>query len=96
MSERRACRLIGLARSTNRRKLKGRDDEDIRARLMQLARERQRFGYRRPTALLRREGRSVNHKRVYRLYRAMGLAMRRRIRRHGPRRLTPPAWEKFG
>lgn len=94
MSERRACRLIGLARSTNRRKLKGHGDEAVRARLAQLARERQRFGYRRLTVLLRREGRSVNHKKVYRLYCAMGLAMRRRIRRHAPRRLTPPAWEK--
>lgn len=94
ISERRACRLIGLVRSTNRRKRKGRGDEDVRARLGQLARERRRFGYRRLTALLRREGRRVNHKGVYRLYRDMGLAMQRRIRRHGPRRLTPEAWEK--
>ena len=56
ISERRACRLTGLARSTQRRKLQGKADDDDRQRLGELARERQRFGYRRLTALLRREG----------------------------------------
>lgn len=94
MSERRACRLTGLARSTKRRVLKIAADEELSARLGQLARERQRFGYRRLTALLSREGRKVNHKKIYRLYRTMGLSMRRKIRRHSARRLLPPAWEK--
>ena len=40
-----------------------------------------RFGYRRLTAMLVREGMAVNHKRVYRLYREEGLAMRIRQRR---------------
>jgi transposase InsO family protein len=42
-----------------------------------------RFGYRRLTAMLVREGIEVNHKRVYRLYREEGLAMRIRQRRRG-------------
>jgi putative transposase len=88
ISERRACRLTGLARSTQRRKLKAKADHEDQQRLQALARERQRFGYRRLTALLRREGRNINHKRVYRMYRELGLAMRRRKRRHSGQRLA--------
>jgi putative transposase len=40
------------------------------------------------TALLRREGRKINHKRVYRFYRDLGLAMRKRKRRHSGQRLA--------
>lgn len=43
--------------------------------------ERRRYGCRRPTVLLRREGQAVNHKRVYRLYREEGLSVRRRRRK---------------
>jgi len=55
--------------------------EELRARLRTLAGERRRFGYRRLRVLLRREGWAVNHKRVYRLYREEGLAVRRRQRK---------------
>ena len=88
ISERRACRLTQLARSTRRRKLHGKPDEGVAQRLTELARERQRFGYRRLTALLRREAPGINHKRVYRLYRDLGLAMRRRKRKHSGQRLA--------
>jgi putative transposase len=88
ISERRACRLTQLARSTQRRKLHGKGEDGIAQRLTELARERQRFGYRRLTALLRREGQQLNHKRIYRLYRDLGLAMRRRKRRHSGQRLA--------
>src|SRR4051794_1760807 len=91
ISERRACRLTQLARSTQRRKLPSKTDDDVAQRLTELARERQRFGYRRLTALLRREGRNVNHKRVYRLYRDLGLAMRRRKHRHSRQRQATAA-----
>ena len=53
----------------------------VRARLQELAAQRMRFGYRRLTAMLLREGSTANHKRVYRLYREEGLAMRIRQRR---------------
>ena len=56
--------------------------------MTEVARKRQRFGYRRIAALLRREGLTVNHKRVYRLYRELGLAMRRRKRKHSGQRLA--------
>jgi putative transposase len=82
MSERHACRLLGLGRSTCRyRARKAERDTALRARLKELAAKRMRFGYRRLTALLLREGRPANHKRVYRLYREEGLAMRIRQRR---------------
>jgi putative transposase len=57
-----------------------------------LAGQRRRFGYRRLTLLLRREGQVVNHKRVYRLYKEEGLAVRRRRRKRvaTARRLRPP------
>jgi putative transposase len=80
-SERRACILAGLRRSTCRYKHRRRDPAELRARLRELASERPRFGYRRLHALLRREGQTVNRKRVYRVYRAEGLAVRRRTRR---------------
>jgi putative transposase len=82
ISERHACRLVELARSTNRyRARKGERDAVLRTRLKELAAKRMRFGYRRLTAMLLREGTAVNHKRVYRLYREEGLAMRIRRRR---------------
>jgi putative transposase len=82
MSERHACRLMGLGRSTHRyRAQKAERDNELRTRLKELAARRMRFGYRRLTAMLLREGMPANHKRVYRLYREEGLAMRIRQRR---------------
>jgi putative transposase len=82
ISERHACRLLGLGRSTYRyRARRNERDAGLRARLKELAAKRMRFGYRRLTAMLVREGISANHKRVYRLYREEGLAMRIRQRR---------------
>jgi putative transposase len=81
MSERRACRLLQLARATQRYQLKRPPDDGLRQRLSELARQRQRFGYRRLTVLLQKEGRKANHKRVYRLYRELGLAMQKKRRR---------------
>ena len=82
MSERHACRLLELGRSTYRYRAKNPDrDAELRARLKELAAKRMRFGYRRLTAMLARSGTPVNHKRVYRLYREEGLAMRIRQRR---------------
>jgi len=82
LSQRHACRLLELARSTKRYPGdKGERDVALRTGLKELAARRMRFGYRRLTALLIREGMTVNHKRVYRLYREESLAMRIRQRR---------------
>lgn len=57
MSERHACRLMGLGRSTHRyRAQKAERDSELRIRLKELAAKRMRFGYRRLTAMLLREG----------------------------------------
>jgi putative transposase len=83
LSERRACRLVGIGRSTLRYRSRPRpeEEESLRRRLRELAAVRPRFGYRRLQALLRREGGIVNHKRIERLYREEGLAVRRRTRK---------------
>lgn len=81
VSERGACRLVGASRSTVRYRRRKRDDAELVGRLQKLARARPRFGYRRLHALLRREGEMVNHKRVYRVYRAAELAVPRRNRK---------------
>lgn len=84
VSERRACQLVGLARSTLRYEpRRSLDDKQLQGRIIELAQERRRFGYRRIHALLRREGYEINHKRTYRLYREASLAVRKRKRRKG-------------
>ena len=70
VSERRACRVLGQPRSTPRRTLVVRDDEDALTReIVDLASEYGRYGYRKITALLRQQGWHVNHKRVERIWR---------------------------
>jgi putative transposase len=84
ISERRACGLVGLARTTLRRVMvEPPASSALRARIIDLAHARRRFGYRRIHDLLRREGVWANHKKVYRLYRAEKLSVRKRRRRKG-------------
>lgn len=74
VSQRRACRGLGQARSTHRHRLGPREDEDSLTRaIIALASQYGRYGYRRITALLRRAGWAVNHKRVERIWRRAGL-----------------------
>ena len=79
-TERRACGLVRLAVGTYRYRSR-RDDTRLGARLLELAREKPRYGSPRLHALLQREGR-VNHKRVERVYRELGLTLRRKKRKH--------------
>jgi putative transposase len=82
ISERRACRLVGLSRTVLHYEAKmSEQNAELGARIGELAAVRRRFGYRRIHALLRREGSQANHKRVYRLYRLAGLAVTRRKKR---------------
>lgn len=78
LSERRACRLVDLARSTYRYACKRKADEALRKRLCELAGERPRFGTPRLTVLLRQEFGAVNHKRIERLYREERLQLPRK------------------
>ena len=74
VSERRACRVLGQVRRTQRYTLKVTDDETILTEsIVSLASEYGRYGYRRITALLRRDGWRVNHNRVERFWRQEGL-----------------------
>jgi len=81
LSQRRACCLVGLDRSSLRYQCKRPDDSAVRQRLRELAALRRRFGYRRLGWLLAREGHAMNHKKLYRLYHEEKLAVRRRGRR---------------
>jgi putative transposase len=99
MSQRRACRILGAQRRTMRYQRRERGDEaHVRDRLRALAAERPRWGYRRLHVLLQRElenGR-INRKRVQRLYRLDGLAIRHRKRKRvarSPRGADMPAWQ---
>ena len=87
-TERRACRLLLVPVSSYRYK-PSQDDDGLRERLVALAREKPRYGYRRLHVLLGREGEQVNHKRVHRIYREAGLALRRKKRKQCMRLSTP-------
>ena len=87
VSERRACRVVGQQRSTQRYRVRPADDEvRLVRRIGELVRRHPRFGYRRIWALLRAEGWDVNRKRIHRLWRREGLKVpknRRKKRRVG-------------
>lgn len=77
-SERRACSGLGWSRSSHRYRSVADPQKVLRMRLKELAGVRIGYGYRRLHVLLQREGWLVNHKRVYRLYREEGLALRKK------------------
>ena len=73
-SERRICKVVGIARSTLQYKAAPHDGDDaLRLALIRLAKQYGRYGYRKISKLLRVEGWRVNHKRVERLWREEGL-----------------------
>ena len=79
MSERHACALVGLSRDTYRHvgqtsALNG----ELREHIVQTAHARRRWGYRMIHDVLRPKYPGINHKRVYRLYTAEGLSIRKR------------------
>ncbi len=79
VSERRACRVLGQSRSTQRRTPQVPDDEPrLVNQMVELATQYGRYGYRKVTALLRDDGWRVNHKRVERLWRREGLKIPRK------------------
>lgn len=83
VSERRACRITGQHRSTQRhRPLRCDRDDALRARLRELSREHPRWGYRRAWASLREEGWAANRKKIQRLWREEGLRVPAKRRKH--------------
>jgi len=94
LSVRRACRTVGLSTATWRyQPSPDPDAARLERQLREQAAARPRFGYRRLHTLLERTGWQVNHKRLYRVYRAAGLQVRRRARKRrsaGDRVVLPP------
>jgi putative transposase len=88
-SERAACKLLEIDRTSYRYAPKPDRNEKLRQDLNELARQKPRYGYRRLHVLLQRRGWMVNHKRLYRLYREENLAVRRLIRKRLIRPATP-------
>jgi putative transposase len=83
VSERRACAVLRVQRSSHRYRSTREPQEALRKRIQELAKSRTRYGYKRLHLLLKREGIVVNKKRVHRLYCLEGLQLgRRRPRRH--------------
>ena len=84
VSQRRACRTLSQSRTTQRRQAKLAEDEPrLTGRIVELATRYGRYGYRRITALLRREGWRVNHKRVARIWRREGLKVPKKQPKRG-------------
>ena len=92
MKKRRACRVVGLAPATYYYRARRPEPVELREKLKVLAAQRPRWGYRRLHVLLKREGHHVNHKLVFRVYRAEGLAVRRKKRKRmtASLRVVPP------
>jgi len=77
----RACGLVDISRSLYRYRSRRSNSGPLRARIEEISAVKRRYGYRRVYLRLRREGWQVNRKRVYRIYRDAGLAVRRRKRK---------------
>ena len=89
ISERRACRVVGQERSTQRRRAARRDDEAaLTQAIVDRAHQYGRYGYRMITGLLRTEGWRVNHKRVERIWRREGLKVPKKQPKRGRLWLT--------
>ena len=78
VSERRACQVLKVDRSTVRYQSVGGDDAELREAIKRVSRERRRFGYRRIHVMIEREGHRVNHKKLRRIYAEEKLQVRRR------------------
>jgi putative transposase len=83
VSIRRACSVLVTEPSTYHYKSRRAGQAPLCHRMKEIAATRVRYGYRRIHVLLRREGWPVNSKRVYRLYREMGLQLRNKRRSAG-------------
>src|SRR5271163_1036758 len=81
LSERTACKLLGMERSSYRYEPRPDRNAELREALVKLARQKPRYGYRRLHAVLSRRGHEVNVKRVYRLYVEERLMVRRKKRK---------------
>lgn len=87
ISIRQACRIVKLARSSQSYEHKVKQDDELRDELSLLIQTYPAIGFWQSHYRLRRKGFSWNHKRVYRVYAAMGLNIRRRLKKRLPARV---------
>jgi HTH-like domain len=85
VSIRRACRVLEVDTSTYHYKSRRHNQAGLEARIKDICATRVRYGYRRVHVVLRREGWSVNAKKVYRIYNELGLQLRN---------MKPKRWAK--
>jgi putative transposase len=90
VSERRACRMAGISRTIYSYKSHRNPHTALRMRMRELAVARARYGYRKITVLLHREGFPQSMKVIYRIYREEGLSLRYRSRRRSKAQATRP------
>jgi putative transposase len=96
LSEKRACGLVRITRWINRYQSRRAPQDHLRQRLRELAGNRPRYGYRRLTVMLQREGWKVNTKRVYRIYREEEMGVRTAKRKKRSTHLRVPLPEPKG
>jgi putative transposase len=90
VSERRACRLINVSRNGYRYVKKKANDNEIKAKLTQLAKDHHRWGFRKMAAFLKKQGNACNHKKIYRIYCEMELNIRVKPKKRLPARDPKP------
>jgi len=91
ISERSACKLVGISRTAFRYQAIAKDDHKLRVRLLELASKHKALGYLMLHGMLRSEGLVINSKRTYRLYQTEGLQLRRRRKKKLDRPRQPIA-----
>ena len=77
-SERRACQLVGASRARIRYVSRRPEEGLLREKITAIAHKKRRYGYRRIHVLLKREGIAINHKKVFRIYKQLGLKVLKR------------------
>lgn len=82
--------MVALSRSVKRYVKKNANDDEIKAKLAQIAQDHHRWGFRKMAAYLRKRGNQWNHKKVYRIYCEMGLNLRVRSKKRLPPRNPEP------
>ena len=90
MSERRACRMLGISRTGCRYQGRKIDDQAIREQLQSIAERKPRWGFKKMRDYLRNQGYGWNHKRVYRVYCEMQLNIRVKPKKRLPTREPKP------
>ena len=90
LSERRACRLLSVSRSVYRYQARRSDDQEVEQALLKLAQQHPRWGFDKMVDYLKHQGDVWNRKRVYRIYRQLGLNLRVKPKKRLPARVSRP------